>query len=73
MSLLMFTFCVEGVVPPGVIVVKPTQVIDVALSVPSVVNLNGIKSLFDIPMSDKEIEALKASAVKIREVIDLVM
>ena len=46
---------------------------DVALSVPTVVNLNGIKSLFDIPMSEKELEALKASAVKIREVIDMVM
>lgn len=46
---------------------------DVALSVPSIVNLNGIKSVFDIPLSEDELKALKGSAAKIKEVIDLVV
>jgi L-lactate dehydrogenase len=46
---------------------------DVALSIPSVVNLDGIKSIFDIPLNEDEIAELQASAAKIKEVIDQVI
>lgn len=46
---------------------------DVALSVPTVVNLNGIKSVYEMPFSKKELEALQDSAKKIRLVLDEVI
>lgn len=41
---------------------------DVCLSLPSIVNRGGVASMLDIPMSDKEIDLLKASAGEVRAV-----
>jgi len=46
---------------------------DVALSLPSVINANGIESIFEITLSDEELTALNESARKIREVIDSIV
>ncbi len=46
---------------------------DVALSVPTIVNINGIKSVYEMPLANKELEALRSSAEKIKEVLKEVL
>ncbi|MCX8131772.1 MAG: L-lactate dehydrogenase [Clostridia bacterium] len=45
---------------------------DVALSVPSVVNREGIAKLYDVNLSDEDLTGLQKSAAKIKEVLDQV-
>lgn len=45
---------------------------DVALSLPSIVNANGIEKIFDISLNDKELALLQASAAKIKDTLDQV-
>lgn len=41
---------------------------DVCLSLPSLVNKSGVAAMLDVPMSDRELELLKASAKEVRAV-----
>ncbi len=43
---------------------------DVAISVPCVLDRNGIKERKEFPLSDEELAALRESAVRVKEVID---
>ena len=45
---------------------------NVALSLPTVININGIDRVLDIDLNEKEIKELQESAKKIKEIIDLV-
>lgn len=42
---------------------------EVALSLPSVVNINGIERMFNISLTQEEQEKLKASAMKLKEIL----
>ena len=41
---------------------------DVCLSLPSVINHNGVAMMLDVPMSDRELQLLKESAAQVRSV-----
>ncbi len=45
---------------------------DVALALPSVVNIEGIKSIYDLPLTEEEVSDLRISAEKIKEVLKAV-
>ena len=43
---------------------------DVALSLPSVVNANGVQSIMDLSMTDEELAALRNSADQLRNILN---
>jgi len=43
---------------------------DVALSLPSIVNANGVKSIVDINLTDEELTALKYSSEQLKSILN---
>jgi len=63
----------SSILPVSSILDNVYGISDVALSLPAVVNKNGIEKVFDVPLDDNEIEMLKKSASIIKDVINTVL
>lgn len=63
----------SSILPVGSIMKNMYGVNDVVLSLPSIINANGIEKVLEISLNEEEIEAFRASARKVRESIDEIM
>ena len=63
----------RSILTVGSVIDGPYDIHDVALSLPAIVGSEGIEKIFDIQLTDKETEALRASAEKIKATIKEVL
>jgi len=63
----------SSILTVGSVVDGPYEIVDSSISLPCVVGINGIERVFEIKLSPLEEEALKNSALKVRESIDSVL